>query len=147
MHRWIVALALSMTLAPAAYAGGMHARIEGPDTDGIYTVRTLELDENDVIEPWALAQGVIDGAPRTVLIRLEPTDERGVYRFARSWPSEGVWMIRLNLGYPPAPATVASLRADGSIRSNKLYKKGDGSKECYAALRKLVKIDPERDDC
>lgn len=143
MHRWIVVLALLVTLTPAAFAG-IHARIEGPGPDGLaYTARTYGLDEGDLLEPWALAEGVVDGKRQSVLIRLEPTGEHGVYRFPRTWSKEGVWMIRLSLGHPPAPATVAALRADGSVRSNKLYKKSDGSRECHKALSKVLELDPD----
>lgn len=135
MRQWFIALALFLSLVPAAFAGGMHARIEGPDRDGItYTSRTYSCDKNDALEPWAIAEGLVDGKPQSVLIRLKPTSEHGVYRFTRSWPKEGRWMIRLSLGHPPAPATVATLRADGTVKNNKLYFNSDGSQECRKAL-------------
>ncbi len=138
--------ALLVTLAPAAFAGGLHARIEGPADDGVtYTARTFSCDVNTVLEPWALAEGVVDGKPRTVLLRLKPTDELGVYRFTRAWPKEGRWMIRLSLGHPAAPATVATLRADGTVQNNKLYPKTDGQKECRKALSKYLA--PGEEDC
>jgi hypothetical protein len=146
VRRWIIALALSVSLAPAAFAGGVHARMEGPAGDGVtYTVRALSLGANDALDPWASAEGVVDGKPRSVLLRLQPTAERGVYRFTRTWPSEGIWMVRVSLGHPPAPATVAALRADGSVRSNKLFYKTDGIRECYRVLRKAAKLDPDED--
>ena len=87
MRPWFPALALFVSLAPAAFAGGLHARIEGPDKDGItYTARTLSCDPSAALEPWALAEGVVDGKRKSVLIQLEPTEERGVYRFTRTWP-------------------------------------------------------------
>ena len=146
MRRWIMALALFVSLAPAAFAGGIHGRIEGPDRDGVYTARVLGCDESDTLDPWALAEGVVDGKRQSALIRLEPTGRHGVYRFTRNWPEEGTWMIRLSLGHPPAPATVASLRPDGSVRSNKLYDKSDGQKECHEARRKLLPPGSD-DDC
>jgi hypothetical protein len=54
-------------------------------------------------------------------------------------------MIRFMLGHPPAPATVATLRADGTIRKNKLYVKSDGSQECHQALKKALHLGDE--DC
>jgi hypothetical protein len=144
MRRWTMALALLVSVAPAAFAGGIHARIEGPDRDGIYTARTYSMNKSDALDPWASAEGAIDGHRKSVLIRLEPTSEPGVYRFTRTWPKEGLWVIRLSLGHPPAPATVATLRADGTIRSNKLYYKSDGMQGCYRALRKSLNAD---EDC
>lgn len=70
-----------------------------------------------------------------MLLRLAPAGEYGVYQFARAWPQEGRWMIRLALGHPPAPATVAALRADGTVKSNKHYLNSDGFKEAHRALK------------
>jgi hypothetical protein len=146
MHRWMVALALSVSLASSAVAGGIHARIEGPAPDGVtYTARTIAVEPGDALEPWASAEGVVDGKRHSVLIRLQPTSEHGVYRFTRTWPKQGEWMIRLSLGHPPAPATVARLRSDGTVRSNKLYDRTDGIRECWQVLRKSLKPGSEED--
>lgn len=146
MLRWLAAVVLLLTLAPTAFAGGLHARIEGPGPDGVtYTARALSCDPDTRLEPWASAEGLVDGKRRSVLIRLEPTGEHGVYEFTRAWPQEGRWMIRMSLGHPPAPATVATLRQDGTVKSNKLYYKTDGIRECTRALRpRGAKSD---DDC
>ena len=146
MRRCFMTLALLVSVAPAAFAGGIHARIEGPGDDGLtYTARALSLDESDALEPWAYAEGVVDGKRQSWLIRLKPTSEHGVYQFTRTWPQEGLWMIRFMLGHPPAPATVASLRADGTVRSNKLYFKSDGSQECHRALKKASHLKDDGD--
>ena len=138
MRQWIIALALFVSFVPAAFAGGLHARIEG--TDGLnYTARVQACDPNTTLEPWALAEGVVDGKRMSRLITLKATSERGVYQFTRNWPENGLWMIRFNLGHPPAPATVAALRADGSVKSNRLHWKTDGSPECHKALRHALK--------
>jgi len=140
------AAALLVTLAPAAFAGSLHAKIEGPAADGVtYTVRTFACNENTSLEPWAIAEGVVDRRSMSVLITLKPTSEHGVYQFTRTWSPEGRWMIRVSLGHPPAPATVATLRANGSVQSNKLYYKSDGSQECRKALRPYV--DASQEDC
>jgi hypothetical protein len=142
-----MALALLVSLAPAASAGGIHARIEGPGRDGLtYTARTFSCDPNARLEPWAIAEGLVDGKRQSVLIRLKSTNEYGVYRFERTWPREGRWMIRFMLGHPPAPATVATLRADGTVQDNQLYYKSDGSRECGKALNLRRGRDSD-DDC
>src|SRR5262245_22741887 len=148
MRKWILALALLSSQVPVALAGGILARIEGPDRDRVtYTARTLSLDANDTLEPWASAEGVVDGKRRSVLIHLEPTSEHGVYRFTRTWPEEGRWMIRLSLGHPPAPATVATLRPDGTVKQNKLYYKTDGIRECHRALKPKHHGPSDEEDC
>ena len=147
MQRWIIALAVFMSLAPPALAGGIHGRIEGPDRDGLtYTARTYSCEPNATLEPWGYAEGVVDGKRQSWLLRLKPTGEHGVYRFTRTWPRQGHWMIRLSLGHPPAPATVATLRGNGTVQSNDLYLNSDGTQECQKALHRFVKRTPGSDD-
>lgn len=148
MHPWMASLALSLLLAAETPAGGIHSRIEGPGTDGVtYTVRSYGLTDRDVLEPWALAEGVVDGRRQTRLIRLEPAGEPGVYRFARTWSREGHWMIRLSPGHPPAPATVVTLGADGAVERTQFYSDSDGSQECWKVLMQFLKRHPGDDDC
>jgi len=154
MPKWIVALALLACFAPAARAGGLHAEIEGPAADGVtHTARMNSSEPGDAFEPWAHAEGVVDGKRRSVLLRVEPTAEPGVYTFQRRWPAEGRWMIRFNLGHPPAPATVVSLHPDGSVQKNAFHRKSDGSRECHRALREFLPPTPRGkprgsgDDC
>lgn len=135
MRRWLLAFALIVSVATVSHAGELRGLIEGPAPDGVtYTVRTQAADASTSLEPWALAEGVVAGRHQSVLLRLEPTREPGVYRFTRRWPGEGRWVIRLSLGHPPAPATVAALRADGTVRSNTFHFRTDGFKESLRAL-------------
>ena len=136
MRSWLAALALLVGLAPAALAGGIHAKIEGPGPDGrTYTVRTYSCGPTDKLDPWGFAEGVVDGKRQSLLLRIKPTGDHGVYQFTRVWPQGGRWMIRVSLGHPPSPATVATLRPDGTVKRNELYFKSDGSEQCYRALR------------
>lgn len=146
MRRSIIPLALLVCFASSAHARGIHARIEGPAPDGVtYTARTLALEAGDRLEPWALAEGVVEGKRQSWLIRVKPTNEPGVYQFTRTWPKDGLWMIRYNLGHPPAPATIVALR-DGKVRGNRLFFNTDGSPECHKVLVKAYHLKAD-DDC
>jgi hypothetical protein len=147
MRSGLIVVALSLFVAGQAVAGGLHARIEGPAADGVtYTAHMISCDAYAVLEPWALAEGVVNGKRQSYLIRLEPAGEHGTYRFKRTWPKEGEWMIRLVPGAPGTPTTVAALNHDGSIRDNQLYFDTDGAKECWKELRKYLSS-PDDDNC
>lgn len=136
MRTCLSSLALLLALASTAFADGVHARIEGPGDDGsTYTVRVLACGKKTTLDPWAIAEGLVDDKRQSVLLDLKPTGNHCVYRFKRAWGAQGRWMIRLSLGHPPAPATVASLRADGTVEKNELFLKSDGSQECHKALK------------
>ncbi len=135
MRRPIFALVLLASLVTAAHARGVKAHIEGPTRDGsTYTVRMQSLRDGTPLEPWALAEGVVDGKSRSVLLRVEPTGEPGVYRFKRAWPNEGRWAIRMCPGNPAIPTTVALVRTDGSVKRQTFHRHTDGMPECLRAL-------------
>ena len=54
-------------------------------------------------------------------------------------------MIRLSLGHPPAPATVAMLSREGAVQSNRLYYKSDGSQECSKTLKRVLNLKLDED--
>ena len=141
MHRLLVTLALLVSVAPAALAGGLHAKIEGPGRDGVtYTVRALDCPAGVTLKPWVCADGLADGKIHSLRLRLEPTAERGVYRFKRSWPQRGDWMLRVNLGDPPpGPVTVASVGRDGRVKENQYFWNTYGVPECRKVLEKIAK--------
>jgi hypothetical protein len=135
MKPWFIAAAMIVCTATAAFAGGVHARIDAPVAGGdTYKVHMVSLGANEKLEPWASAEGRVDGKRRSVLLRVRPTNEPGVYEFARTWPQDGQWVIRLCVGHPGAPATIATLGADGHVLKNKLYKHTDGYPEAARIL-------------
>ncbi len=120
--------------ATAAFAGGIYAKIEGPVAGGAtYKVHMVSFDANEKLEPWATAEGVMDGKPNTVLLRVQPTSGPGVFEIARTWPQDCPWLIRLFVGHPGAPATFATLGADGRVLKNKLISQttSRGSAACF----------------
>ncbi len=147
MRRLVAALALLTLIGSTAFAGGVHGQIQGPDAAGRYMLRAAACSADQTFEPWGMAEGVVDGKPQTVLLHFRPTAEHGVYTFEREWPQDGIWALRLNLGAPPAPATVATLRSDGTIVRSQLFWKSDGSQECVRALRGMGWKPKKGDGC
>ena len=43
------------------------------------------------------AEGLVDGARRSVALRFDPTNKPGVYAVRRQWPSGGAWVLRITL--------------------------------------------------
>ncbi|MEY2710912.1 MAG: hypothetical protein RL487_695 [Actinomycetota bacterium] len=138
MSRALLALVMLASLASFSFAGevrGLHGRVEGPARESAtYTLRVHATRSDTRLEPWGMAEGVVEGKHRTVLLRLEPTDRRGVYRFQRAWPQEGRWMLRIFLGNAAAPLTIATLRDDGTVGETRYLTGTDGIQECLRAL-------------
>jgi hypothetical protein len=43
------------------------------------------------------AEGLVNGARRSVMLRFDPTSQPNVFGLTRQWPSEGTWIIRISL--------------------------------------------------
>ncbi len=130
-----VAAVLAATIVPAALAGGMNAKIEGPGKDGrTYTVRTYQCSNPSALKVAAWAEGVVDGKRQTLPLSIQKTGKSGVYQFKRSWPGSGDWLIRMELGDGHLPVTVTKLDAKGAVQQNELIWEGDPVKHCEAIL-------------
>jgi hypothetical protein len=58
----------------------------------------------------ASAEGMVNGARRTVPLRLDTTPTPGVFAVRRQWPAEGTWLLRITLQHTTA---LVSLDAGG----------------------------------
>jgi len=133
LRSYAAAAALLVTLAPAALAGGANAHVEGPGRDGrTYTVRTYHCANPSALNVRAWAEGLVNDKRQSVPLTLKKTGKAGVYQFTRTWPAEGLWMIRMELGDSHAPVTVTKLDEKGVVRENQLIWDSDGKKECDA---------------
>src|SRR5262245_66187289 len=94
----VFAFAVSALLAPAALAGGIQATIEGPAKDGAYVVRTYHCRHPMSLEVSAFAEGIVKGERQSLPLELERTSDDGVLTFRRTWPNEGRWLVRLDMG-------------------------------------------------
>ena len=43
------------------------------------------------------AEGIVNGARRTIPLRLDGTPNPGVFAVRRQWPAEGTWLLRISL--------------------------------------------------
>jgi hypothetical protein len=135
VHRLVLTAVLAVAVAPAALASGPYVQVWGPHADGLYAVHTyLDMDPASLrVSAWA--EGVVDGQRLTLPIKLKKMKEKGVYKFARSWPEHGTWAIRMNAQKGDGTAiTVAATDGQGKVTRFTLVREGDGTKECTAIL-------------
>ena len=129
-----LALALTSSLGGQAYAGGSTAMVEGPMKDATYLVRTAHCGEPASMSLTATAEGVVKGQRRSLPIKLTPTKEKGVYQFARTWPSDGDWIVRLTPAGRDRAVTLVTIASDGHVGDNEFVWKSDGRRECDQKL-------------
>jgi len=62
------------------------------------------------------AEGLIDGARRSIALEVAATGTEGVYRVRRQWPRTGVWVLRLVVHAGEGSATaLVGIGASGEI--------------------------------
>ncbi len=138
LHRTLVAATLLFVPLLANAGGGMTARLEGPAKDGMYFVHTLSCGREMALGVRGTAEGVVNGARRTVPLKIEAVGD-GVYRFRRSWPQDGEWIVRLAVDKPHGAVTLASIASDGRVSDTQLLWETNGRKECDAKLAAATK--------
>ena len=58
------------------------------------------------------AEGIVNGARRTIRLQLDPTPTPGVFAVRRQWPTEGTWLLRVSMQNTTA---IVSLDAEGRV--------------------------------
>jgi hypothetical protein len=137
VRRLVLAASLVVAAAPSALAGGgaPYVQVWGPHSDGLYAVHTYLCENPASLRVTAWAEGLVDGKRQTVPIKLRRMKEKGVYKFARNWPRQGTWAIRMRVekgGH--TPITIAAMDEHGTVTQFQLVWEGDGEKECVAVL-------------
>ena len=129
-----LAIGLIASVPQFANAGGSTANVEGPFKDATYLVRTAHCGEPASMSVTATAEGVVKGQRKSLPIKLTPTKEKGVYQFARTWPSDGTWIVRLTPAGRDRAVTLVSISSDGLVGNNEYVWKSDGRHECDQKL-------------
>lgn len=60
----------------------------------------------------ASAEGIVNGARRTIRLRLDTTPVAGVFALRRQWPTDGTWLVRISMQNTTA---IVSLGGDGQV--------------------------------
>lgn len=58
------------------------------------------------------AEGLVNGARRSVALQFEPTKSPTVFAVRRQWPSDGAWLLRISLAETTA---IVTLDAAGNV--------------------------------
>jgi hypothetical protein len=86
------------------------------------------------------AEGVVNGARRSVPLRLAPTAAAGAFAVSHDWPQEGVWVVSLtgHCGGSTASAVVP-MGPNGFLReSSRFFPRAATAAEVDAVLKTLA---------
>jgi len=63
-------------------------------------------------EVTGTAEGIVDGARRTIPLHFTETPQQSVFALRRQWPAQGRWLLRISLHHATA---IVSLDAAGNV--------------------------------
>jgi hypothetical protein len=63
------------------------------------------------------AEGLVNGARRSVKLHFDATSHPNVYALTRQWPTEGTWLLRIALHSTTA---IVTLNPDGGVASTRV---------------------------
>jgi hypothetical protein len=94
-------------LAHSAWAGGQQVTVQAGADGRSVVVRTYRCGTPASFKLHGAAEGVVNGARRTVPLSIRAAVEPGVFDVARQWPVEGRWVLVFDVdGERPVSALV-----------------------------------------
>ena len=122
--RFVPAL-LALTLAAAPlHAGPPWISIELPanplnaTTRGMFLlVRSYHHGDAMQMPVTGTATGLVKGKRQMVTLTFERTNMPGVYALRKSWPSDGAWVLAMNVGGREGPTALVGVGSDGRVHS------------------------------
>ena len=116
-------LALPLAAAPL-HAGPPWISIElpanplNPTTRGMFLlVRSYHHADAVQMPVTGSATGLVNGKRQTVTLTFERTNMPGVYALRKTWPSDGAWVLAMNVGGKEGPTALVGIGTDGRVHS------------------------------
>ena len=147
----LVMAGVCLACAHWALAGGFYLTIGSPVAANVPKVKNavLVVRPDGCHEPakaqiTGTAEGLVDGARRSMPLKLTALPTPGVYAVFHEWPAVGVWVVNLTGSYLGATTgAIVPIGPKGFIRaSSKFFPRSATETEIAASLRTLV-TDPE----
>ena len=91
------------------------------------------------------AEGVVNGARRSITLRFDTTGRPNVFALRRQWPTEGSWLLRIALKQTTAIVTldrsggVASVRVPTELQSGNQIPRVVNAREIDSTLAEVAK--------
>ena len=147
----VLGLAALVGLAGAhwALAGGFFLTIGSPVAanvphvkGAVLVVRPDGCNEPAKAQITGTAEGIVNGARRSVPLKLTTLPTPGVYAVFREWPAEGVWVVSLTGKYVGATTSaIVPIGPKGFMReSSKFQPRSASEDEIRASLQSLSEV-------
>jgi hypothetical protein len=105
-----------------------------------FVFRTEGCAEPAKLEIVAIAEGIVKGARRSVVLKVMPGSKPNIYAINQQWPAEGDWVVNLKGRCANASAgAIVPIGPKGFIReSSKFFPRAATDTEVDASLKALI---------
>src|SRR3954463_15018756 len=118
-----------------------------PDTRGAAMVvhATFREGNSQLSDVSGTAEGIVNGSRRSVPLRFGATSRANAYALRRQWPTEGTWLLRINLRNTTAivgldqAGNVSSVRVPTELTSGIPLPRGVTAREIDSTLAASTK--------
>jgi hypothetical protein len=114
--RLVCAVVVLGSLAQSAWAGGQQVEAQAAANGKSVVVRTYRCGTPSSFTVVGTAEGVVDGARKSIPLTIARAGEEGVFTVARQWPAEGRWALVFSVEGSHAVSTIAELEPGATIR-------------------------------
>lgn len=125
-------IALPLIAAPL-HAGPPWISIElpanplNPTTRGMFLlVRSYHHGDAMQMPVTGSATGLVNGKRQTLSLTFERTNIPGVYALRKTWPSDGAWVLAMNVGGREGPTALVGIGTDGRVHSVDVPTRSEG---------------------
>jgi len=150
IQRLGLAILVGLTGARWAVAGGSFVLTIGNPVaanvpqvkSAVLVVRPDGCGEPAKSQITGTAEGIVNGARRSVPLKLTPLPTPGVYAIFREWPAEGVWVVSLTGKYIGATSSaIVPIGPKGFMReSSKFLPRSASEDEIQTSLKALASL-------
>jgi len=143
---WRLGIA-ACALAALVFAEGFMFNIAGPVASqdfhakmAAFVFRTQGCSEPAKAEISGMAEGLVKGVRRSVVLKIMPMSKPGVYAVNHDWPAEGDWVVNLKGICANATAgAIVPVGPKGFIReASKFFRRPATDAEIETALKALA---------
>jgi hypothetical protein len=112
----VCAVVVLGSLAQSAWAGGQQVTAQAAADGRSVVVRTFRCGTPSSFTLVGTAEGVVDGARKTIPLTIARAGEEGVFTVARQWPAEGRWALVFSVEGSHSVSTLVELEPGAAVR-------------------------------
>lgn len=137
----VLCLASALAFSGTANAGGQQVAVEVAPDGGSLLVRTYHCGTPAAISVAGKAEGVVNGQPRSLELKVARTKEASVFAVARQWPADGAWVLTFTTEGGPFVNALVELQPGAALRITSQASTRDKltPRQVDAALQRLAR--------